>query len=446
MVKEVCQHCLEVTRWPQGVYQKSVVSIDEILTTVEGGPPKVSVDYSFLVIVASANLIRDCPSQCKKQLTTAFAMPEMWWEEHYRKTNGYFGSETTYDDSTGSSNGINTWSRFLVKKIWEPKAGDEIKYQWLKFNIFTRWLPSTNQMVVLLFDPLPDVKERIYARLERVIPDSRPQQHDHFWVHSRILHDFIDLQHRSVWGIRNHVRMMEKAQTKSETTPNFRHLHDLARHSIHICETLELACVSMDELLEFSKSSSQDTQAVRGTDQQAAAAAASRETSRNRLLFQRNVLRSFQLRAQANKERLQNEIGLAFNNIAQQNALLAVEIGRATRTDGLAVKTIAFVTFAFLPATLICAIFSMPFFELESGTGQLLVSDKFWMYWAVTIPVTLLAPLLWEVYNRLSLPQDAGNTGENLIRMPSGLRNILQKLSSREGKTGDIEMTSFEQR
>ncbi|TLS31007.1 hypothetical protein PpBr36_03495 [Pyricularia pennisetigena] len=344
-------------------------------------------------------------------------MPEIWWEDQYRNTNGYFGSDTTFD-STGSCNGINTWSRFLVKKIGEPAPGTDLNYKWLKFNLFTRWLPSTNQMVFLVFDPLPDVKGRIYARLKKAIPDSQQQQRDHFWVHSQILHDFVDLQHRSVWGIRNHVRTMEKAQNENDMTPNFRRLHDLARHSIHICETLELACISMDELLEFFSSSSlfQHTHAVGGTDEQRTAAviaaAVTRTASQNQLQFQRHVLRSFRLRAQANKERLQNEIGLAFNNIAQQNALLAVEIGKATRTDGLAVKTIAFVTFAFLPATLICAIFSMPFFELESGTGELLVSDKFWMYWAVTIPVTLLAPLLWGLYSRLSLPQDAEATGK----------------------------------
>ncbi|KAI6367828.1 hypothetical protein MCOR25_004793 [Pyricularia grisea] len=455
MPDTLCQDCpkLEVTRWSKGVCEESQVGIDEILTTGEGGSPQVSVDYSFLLIVASANKIRDCPSQCKTQLTAAFSMPEMWWEDHYRKTNGYFGNETTYD-STGSSNGINTWSRFLVKKIWEPVPNTDIKYQWLKFNVFTRWLPSTNQMVFLLFDPLPDVKNKIYARLKKAIPECRPQQqHDHFWVHSQILHDFIDLQHESVWGIRNHVRMMEKAQTANTITPDFRHLHDLARHSIHICETLELACISMDELLEFCTSSSlpsqpthpvavNDEQGAAGAAAAAATAASTTTASRNQLQFQRHVLRSFRLRAQANKERLQNEIGLAFNNIAQQNALLAVEIGRATRTDGLAVKTIAFVTFAFLPATLICAIFSMPFFELESGTGQLLVSDKFWMYWAVTIPVTLLAPLLWEVYNRLSLPQDAGSTGEKLIQIPSGLRDVLQRLSLRGGQTRGGDTTT----
>ncbi|KAH8848032.1 hypothetical protein MCOR27_007928 [Pyricularia oryzae] len=427
--KKVCNHCLDMTRWSRGVCDtKRKLRIDQLLTTKEGGSPKVSVDYSFLLIVASANLIRDCKSQCKKQLTAAFEMPEMWWEGHYRETNGYFGFETTYDN-TGSSNGINTWSRFLAKEISPYTLGTKLEYKWLKFNLFTRWLPSTKQMVLLVFDPLPKVETKICARLNKAMPDFN-QQHDHFWVHSQILHDFIDVQHESIWALRGYVRQTEQDQTENSTRPNFRLLHDLARHSIHICETLELACISMDELLEFSTSSSQHAHAARGSFQQVAATSGG-EAARDRLLFQRHVLRSFSLRAQANKERLQNEIGLAFNNIAQENALLAVEIGRATRTDGLAVKTVAFVTFAFLPATLICAIFSMPFFELESGTGELLVSNKFWMYWAVTIPVTLLSPLLWGGYNRLTLPKDAGNTGRGLIPWTIELRELLPNLSSR---------------
>lgn len=323
----------------------------------------------------------------------------------------------------------DTWSRFLAKEISPYTPETKLEYKWLKFNLFTRWLPSTKQMVLLVFDPLPKVETKICARLNKAMPDFN-QQHDHFWVHSQILHDFIDVQHESIWALRGYVRQTEQDQTENSTRPNFRLLHDLARHSIHICETLELACISMDELLEFSTSSSQHAHAARGSFQQVAATLGG-EAARDRLLFQRHVLRSFSLRAQANKERLQNEIGLAFNNIAQENALLAVEIGRATRTDGLAVKTVAFVTFAFLPATLICAIFSMPFFELESGTGELLVSNKFWMYWAVTIPVTLLSPLLWGGYNRLTLPKDAGNTGRGLIPWTIELRELLPNLSSR---------------
>ncbi|TLD20567.1 hypothetical protein PspLS_08275 [Pyricularia sp. CBS 133598] len=273
-----------------------------------------------------------------------------------------------------------------MASTWKPKDDTDIKYQWLKFNLFTTWLPSTNQIIFFVFDPVPDVKNKIRDRLKKAILDCH-QQRDHFWVYSQILHDVISLHHDAIWAIRDYIRSTETAKptpettfkTTEETAPNFRHLHDVARHSIHICETLELACINMHELLGFftSSSLSQRSHFTLKIDKQIAATAASKEASRNRLLFQRNSLRSYRLRAQVNKERLENEIGLTFNNIAQQNALLAVEIGRATRTDGLAVKTIAFVTFAFLPATLICAIFSMPFFELESGTGKLLVSDKF---------------------------------------------------------------------
>ena len=50
------------------------------------------------------------------------------------------------------------------------------------------------------------------------------------------------------------------------------------------------------------------------------------------------------------------------------------------------------------------ALFSMSFFHFtpsaDGGSEQWTVSPKFWMYWAVTIPVTALTVGIWFVFQR----------------------------------------------
>jgi hypothetical protein len=74
-------------------------------------------------------------------------------------------------------------------------------------------------------------------------------------------------------------------------------------------------------------------------------------------------------------------------------------------------KSIAFVTLAFLPATFISAVFSMSFFSFDSDSGSWSVSDKLWIYWAVSIPVTIFATVFSIFWNRLFLPMLQENNG-----------------------------------
>jgi len=93
------------------------------------------------------------------------------------------------------------------------------------------------------------------------------------------------------------------------------------------------------------------------------------------MAFQVRMITNIGQRAQANKERLQNEIALVgislprigadtpaskqvltkhqqvYNTVAQRDSTLMVEIGKAAKRDSDAMKAIAIVTMAFLPAT-----------------------------------------------------------------------------------------------
>lgn len=116
------------------------------------------------------------------------------------------------------------------------------------------------------------------------------------------------------------------------------------------------------------------------------------------LSFYEQTASSFRHRMLSTKDRLSNEINLSFNVIAQNDS-------RISQVDSATMKKIAFVSFVFLPATFVSAIFSTTFFNFGPDAKNWSVSDKFWVYWVVTIPITIIVPLLWR-YLGVPEPKD----------------------------------------
>jgi len=101
------------------------------------------------------------------------------------------------------------------------------------------------------------------------------------------------------------------------------------------------------------------------------------------------------------EKRLQAQQNVIFNLIAQQDNTLNVEIARdsaelvaASKRDSSAMKIIAFLTTIFLPGTFISSFFAMPLFDWDAESSRGIVTPHFWVYWAVTIPLTLLTMVI----------------------------------------------------
>jgi len=60
-------------------------------------------------------------------------------------------------------------------------------------------------------------------------------------------------------------------------------------------------------------------------------------------------------------------------------------------------KTLAAVTVAFLPGTFVASFFAMPLFHWDTTP---VVSSRFWIYWAVAVPLTLVTLLIWVFWTR----------------------------------------------
>jgi hypothetical protein len=343
-------------------------------------------NFDVSIIQAKADKVRSC-QRCRVYFTRAFAMPKSWWAEYCRNSNGYFGCEYMTDEQENVTS-FNTWTRFSVKHLQEDTTVD-----WYKFNVFTRWLSSSRQTIVLIFDAPSAIAKRLPNPLLDDL-DTEQQFGDPFWIYPRLVEEVVSLQDQAVWAIRTHARTTEKFRLVTENRQGvYPHLHDLARHAIHVSETLELATKTMESILAQHTDFTTD---IPDVDTKL------KHESRHihmRLLFYNHVFSSLRLRSVSNKERLLNEIQLASNMVAQHGTLLSA-IGAAVAKDSAAMRTIASVTLAFLPATFVSTIFSMSFFNYSPDSGSWTVSDKFWVYWVVAIPITIISVVLWIVLGR----------------------------------------------
>jgi hypothetical protein len=271
---------------------------------------------------------------------------------------------------------------------------------WYKLNIFTRWQTTTNSTSVIIFDPRPELKYHVLSTLEKSL--NPVHLSDPYYLHTIIAEEGINFQNAAVWGIRDMVRNIElnrsSPTTLSRSASARAHLHDVTRHAIHVSESVDSIVNLLENIMQqhtaFLDSCPWDIRPSKPTQRH----------THSRLHFQTTMAQSLRGRSASNKERLLNEIQLSFHTIAQHDALLSVEIGRAAQEDSSSMKTIAYLTAAFLPATFISSLFSMSFFDFDAEQQAFSVSSQLWIYWAVSIPVTLLTCGVMYVWRRW-LPQ-----------------------------------------
>lgn len=275
-----------------------------------------------------------------------------------------------------------------------------MEYKWDKLNVFTRWVASTKQTTILIFDPMSPIREAIPKSLLNFNPSFLD---DPYWAYPILLDSVADLQESAVWRIRDQVRAIEKEEKpKGVPKPDYRKLHDIGRHAIHVSETLDVAVQTIESIqrhhINLIMSKIHDQEPAVGQDLRA------------QLDFVGGFISNLRHRSTSNEKRLQNEIQLAFNTVAQYNAGTSVEIGRAAQVDSSAMKTIAFVTLVFLPPTYISSVFSMSFFQCgeDNGWGM---SNKFWVYWVFAIPTTIVTVIVWQYWHNLFPGPDYNHTG-----------------------------------
>ncbi|KAH9844576.1 hypothetical protein Tdes44962_MAKER07273 [Teratosphaeria destructans] len=82
------------------------------------------------------------------------------------------------------------------------------------------------------------------------------------------------------------------------------------------------------------------------------------------------------------------------NLLNLEMAAATAQVAEETRVDSAAMKTIAVLTLTFLPGTFVASFFSIQMFQWDIPDGSS-VSPYLWVYFVVTIPLTIVVYLLW---------------------------------------------------
>ncbi|KAK0734776.1 hypothetical protein B0T26DRAFT_689624 [Lasiosphaeria miniovina] len=328
----------------------------------------------------------------REALLAHFGVPSYVANRTCFELSAYFGSRATYDEESKEEKkpvtSCTTWFRCLAKMVRKvadpheenpeyvddppengaaPVAGTK-GYRWYEMSFFTRW-EYPNKCQVLCVDTPWDLPGELHKALDT--RDTPLEFRDPFAMHADLMDQVIVYCDIAVWRVRDPVRELEKKRIGIGGI--FQPIHDISRHAIHASEVLEAAAETMSDL---KKCQTKMHEALPDGD----LTITYRQQAKEHVQFQISLVKALKLRSDSSRERLKNEVNLAFNNMSRQ--------------DNNVMKSIALLTMIFLPATFFSALFSTTFFTFGDDGGWE-VSDKLWIYWATIIPATLGVLIIW---------------------------------------------------
>jgi hypothetical protein len=120
------------------------------------------------------------------------------------------------------------------------------------------------------------------------------------------------------------------------------------------------------------------------------------------------------------------------------------KLAHASKRDSTAMKTISLLGAIFFPGAYLASVFSMTFFNFQNSEGPS-VSEQFWIYWAVTIPVTVIIVAIWYVwekkrearYNKEDTDLERGSEDMEKVIMATMRKRTLSKVSTWDTKKSE---------
>ncbi|CAO2655074.1 Nn.00g118070.m01.CDS01 [Neocucurbitaria sp. VM-36] len=375
-------HSIAVLRLSSQGWKPGVEQLDECLRADSDS----KLQYMFIY-----HDIYSKGQQLTSELSQHFQIPQHLFSDVYRRSNGFFASKDSLDGD-GSLRSYHLWFRILVKTMSSDSSSS---YKWHEMTFCSRWESEQSSILCIGADSsFQNILEEALLRMWPELPHLDP-----FSLLVPLIEAVIAMYDHSIWSVRDVIRAVEKDRSRQiRQFGDFVMLHETARHAIHSFETLSVSV----ETLRVLKQRALDLSVGKGQR-----AGHPNETSHQISMYldsQIHMLHNLLLRSQSNKERLQNEIALGYNMIAQRDSQVMTSIGEAARQDSGAMRTIAVLSMAFLPPTFLSAIFSMSFFDYTPGQGsesaEWSVSGKFWIYWAFAIPLTCMTLGIWFFWQK----------------------------------------------
>ncbi|KAK4185069.1 hypothetical protein QBC35DRAFT_440184 [Podospora australis] len=106
---------------------------------------------------------------------------------------------------------------------------------------------------------------------------------------------------------------------------------------------------------------------------------------------------------------------LSWNQIGYQDTQTNLKIATATRQDSNQMRSIAFLTMIFLPATFLSSLFSTTFFNWSPSDDEKIVSSYFWVYPVLAVPITAVVVVCWYCTTRRRIARNKAPLNEKLI-------------------------------
>ncbi|TVY39155.1 hypothetical protein LOCC1_G005565 [Lachnellula occidentalis] len=124
-----------------------------------------------------------------------------------------------------------------------------------------------------------------------------------------------------------------------------------------------------------------------------------------RLDFYKVKLQGIESYAYTTLQRLDIQRSALYNIIAQKESKLNFQmageqrkLAHASKRDSAAMKIISLLGAIFFPGAYLASVFSMTFFNFQDPGPA--VDNRFWIYWAITIPVTGIIVGIWYVWEK----------------------------------------------
>jgi hypothetical protein len=120
------------------------------------------------------------------------------------------------------------------------------------------------------------------------------------------------------------------------------------------------------------------------------------------------------------------------------------KLAHGSKRDSAAMKVISLLGAIFFPGAYLASVFSMTFFNFQNSSGPS-VSESFWIYWAVTIPITMIIVGVWYVwekkrearYNKEDMDLERGSENMEKVIMATMRKRTMSKVSTWDTKKSE---------
>ncbi|KAL2856817.1 hypothetical protein BJX68DRAFT_192049 [Aspergillus pseudodeflectus] len=141
------------------------------------------------------------------------------------------------------------------------------------------------------------------------------------------------------------------------------------------------------------------------------------------------------------QKRLELQLNVLYSFVAQTDNRLSARLAAVAGRDSTSMKILAFITTIFLPGSYVATLFSMNMFNWEEAASDT-VSPRFWIYWVVAAPLTLLTLggwALWWSFEKHRYDQHLEETVKHAseIKTPPWWRRLLKSDDGLGGEAHD---------